>query len=171
MEHNHSRCCGHDHTEHKHCCDTEHKCCCGHQNMEIPKLSDEENVFLTQLAKTPFLPIVSFVARSSKSSHLENIMLSPVYIEDEKDSLEIIKIRSVILDNLEEKGVISIDYDIMIENTNHDIYSIYKNSDAYNYFSETINESKNNPNFVFDIADLEYGSIALTGIGQMLLDD
>ena len=160
MEHTEQHSCCYGHNEH-----AEHKChgCC-HEKIE---LTNEEKEFLLMLAKTPFLPIVSFVAKSSKSTDLENIMLSPVYIENSDDSLEIIKERANILNNLEEKGAISVDCDIKINNANYDIY---KDSKAYSYFSEMISESKNNSAFIFDIPCMELGSIALSGIGQILID-
>ena len=156
--HHHS-CCNGNHKEENTC----HGCCC---QKNLIELSSKEKSFLEVLAKTPFLPIVSFVAKSSKSNHLENIMLSPVYLENCEDTLEIVKERSSILNNLETIGAISIDYDIEIENAD---YSIYANSNIYNYFEKTIYESKNNPNFIFDTPHMECGSIALTGIGQSLI--
>ena len=160
-----------EHNNHHFCCSGRHEdhgCCC-QKNMDINiELSDDEKSFLSVLAKTPFLPIVSFVAKSSKSDHLENIMLSPVYIENSEDALFAVKNRAEILNSLEEKGAISIDYDLKIENADYDFY---KNSEVYKYFVEIINESKANPDFIFDIPYMECGSIALTGIGQEIIDE
>lgn len=158
------------HHAHGGCCSTKNikqvgfsGCCC----KKTPSISDDEKSFLKVLAQTPFLPVTKFVMKSSKSEHLENIALAPVYLSSENDSLQTVKHIAAILHALEEKNIVSIDYDIPLENGD---YGMYENSDVYTYFVETINEGKLRPEFLFDIPALESGSIALTAYGMYVIE-
>ena len=178
MNHNHKGgCChgsnGHDHNHQNHH-SHEHAqghgcgggCCCASQRAEVP-LSNEEKDFLNQLAQTPYLPLARFVLKSSKSSHFESVALAPVHLRDKADSMETVKSLGAILKSLEEKGHLTLDYEEPLENAN---YSEYKDSDLYAYFKETVAQAGNYDDYLYDIPDLELGSIALTYSGQMAID-
>lgn len=149
-------CCGghHDHDHHH-----GGGCCGGHKEVRIEDLTEDENAFLNHLLSYTFLPVTRFVLRSTKEKDFIVHTLSPVYIEYEDDSMDKVKFVSEILNSLEEKGVISIDYDIKLKNYE---YSEYYNSDLYKYFQKTIEEGKEQKNFLGDIAELETGSMAIT---------
>lgn len=146
--------------------DNEHICggCnCGQHQTEI-QISEEEIAFLKQLAQTPYLPLARFVLKSTKSSHFESVALAPVYINNKTDSMETVKSMATVLESLEEKGLITLDYDEPLENGD---YADYSDSSLYAYFKETVAQTKGKDEFLFDIPSLELGSIALTNLGQI----
>jgi hypothetical protein len=62
--------------------------------------------------------------------------------------------------------LISLDYDIPLQDYD---YTQYTKSALYSYFKETVNEGKKNPGFLFDTAEIELGSIALTEFGERVV--
>jgi len=138
-------------------------CNCGHRQTEI-QIVEEEIEILNQLAQTPYLPLASFVLKSTKSAHLESVALAPVYLNDRADSMETVKKTAAILKSLENKGLITLDYEEPLENGN---YTDYADSPLYAYFKETVAQAKGQEEFLFDIPSLELGSIALTYLGQI----
>ena len=154
------------HNEKGGCCKSDScgGCCCHHNQIT---LSEEEKQFLLLLAETPFLPVAKFLMKSSESEHIESVALAPVFLSNKNDSMETVKKTGQIIDRLAEHHIISLDYDIPLENCD---YSDYEQSDIFAYLKETIAEGQSNPNFIFDTAALQLGSMALTGIGQDVLD-
>ncbi len=162
------RCGGHDHGHNHKCCGkhghgigeghhSEHTGCCGGHRHDTTLSVREES--LLHLIKTQgCIPIVSFVMKSSKSSHLESVALAPVYLTDQNDDIDTVKSNGADLKRLSDGGYISLDYDITISNYD---YSEYLNSKIYLDFCNMMNESSENPDFVFDIAEMEKGSAAL----------
>lgn len=150
--------------------ENEHSCCrcnCGHHQTKM-HISEEETEFLKQLAQIPYLPLARFILKSSKSSHLESVALAPVYLNHKSDSLETVKSMAVVLKSLKEKGLISLDYEEPLENGN---YIEYSNSALYAYFKKTVAQGKENEDFLFDIPFIEFGSIALTYAGQIVIEN
>lgn len=133
---------------------------------EVP-LSMEEKDFLNQLAQTPYLPLARFVLKSTKSSHFESVALAPVYLQDKTDSMETVKGIGAVLKSLEERGHLTLDYEEPLKNGD---YSDYENSDLYAYFRETAAQAAKHDDYLYDIPDLELGSIALTYSGQLAID-
>ena len=86
MEHNHEN---HNHEKCGSCCGG----CC---NKHPISLTEAEKAFLEKLAQIPFLEVVNFVMKSSKSAHLESVALPDVYIESKSDSMEKIKETSAV---------------------------------------------------------------------------
>lgn len=166
MNHTHNGSCCHNSSDKNH--ENVHACggCqCGHHPTEI-QLSENEISFLNQLAQTPFLPLARFVLKSTKSSHFESVALAPVYINNRTDSMEMVKHMATVLKNLENMGLITLDYEEPLENGD---YSDYTNSALYAYFQATVEQAKNQDSFLFDIPSLELGSIALTYLGQIAI--
>ena len=167
MSHTHGGCCcqhdSHTNQESSHGCGG---CGCGSHQAEI-QLSPEEMEFLKQLAQTPYLPLARFVLKSTKSDHLESVALAPVYLQDKQDSMDTVKSMGAVLKSLEEKGLLTLDYEEPLENGD---YTDYSHSALYAYFKETVAQSKVNEGFLFDIPDLELGSIALTYLGQTIIE-
>ena len=83
--------------------------------------------------------------KSTKSDHLESIALAPIYLYDRCDSLEAVKETGKTIERLAEYKIISLDYDIPLENGDYDDY---KTSDVFAYFKETITEGTVNPDFI-----------------------
>jgi hypothetical protein len=137
-------------------------CGCGHHQAAM-QITESEAEFLNQLAQTPYLPLTRFVLKSTKSDHFESVALAPVYLISRSDSMEMVKSTGIVLKSLEGKGLITLDYDEPLENGN---YNDYLDSELYAFFKETAAQAKDNNDFLFDIPDLELGSIALTSLGQ-----
>lgn len=160
--HHHEKHSAHSHDSH-HCCGGCGDCHChdhhhGHGHSHGQELSEDEKGFLTYLAQYHYLPVTRFLLRSSKSSHLESVALAPVYLNYADDSLEQVKVMGKFLLGLEEKGLISLDYDEPL--TGFD-YKLYETSAIFASFQQTVLEAKENPEFLYDIGEIEYGSIAL----------
>lgn len=169
MNSSHNGCCCHDSSDNN--SDNGHSCgggcgCGGHQSSEI-QISEEEIDVLKQLSQTPYLPLTRFILQSSQSDHLESVALAPVYLNSRDDSMETVKHMGTVLKALESKELISLDYEEPLENGNYDDYM---NSSIYAYFKETAAHAKAQDGFLFDIPILELGSISLTSIGQMAID-
>ena len=139
-------------------------CCCKRHEVI---LTEDEKKFLLLLAETPFLPVTKFLLKNSKSEHVESVALAPVYLLNKNDSMETVKKTGRTINSLTEHRIISLDYDIPLGNCD---YSEYEPSDVFAYLKETVAEGRSNPSFVFDMAALQFGSMALTGIGQDVLD-
>lgn len=154
-EHEHGGCCGgHNHGEHN------HGCCCGeHKEIDKENLTEDETAFLNHLISYTFLPVTRFILKSSKEKDFLVPCFAPVYIEYKDDNIEKVKLVASILTSLEEKGIISIDYDIELKNYD---YSEYYDSDFFKYFQATVEEGKSKKGFLGDIAEIETGSIALS---------
>ena len=165
-EHTHCGCNGTNSENHQH----GHGCCKDREPLhEIKKgLQEKEIEFLMNLAQTPYLPLGRFLMKSSKSSHLEAVAMAPVYLNSEADSMEFAKDNGLILKKLQDKGLVTLDYEIPLQNGN---YTTYSNSSLFRYFTETVEAGAQEENFIFDIAELELGSIALTFQGQALIKE
>jgi len=135
--------------------------CCG--QVSVPGLTEQGVDFLRLMAQTPFLPLGCFVLKSSHSNHLESVAFAPVYLTEKQDDMDAVKEKAKVLEQLEEYGIITLDYDIPLENYD---YEDFKKSAAFNYFKDTVEEGKQKPDFIFDIASIEFGSIALTPLGR-----
>lgn len=150
------------------CCHSHPGQCCGHHGaMHIPAFTADAIAFLHLLSQIPFLPVGRFLLKSSRSHHLESVALAPVYLVNPHDSMEVIQTNAKALKELEQYGVISLDYDTPLKNYD---YGIFLESVAYRYLQETVEAGRDNPDFIFDIAALELGSIAVTAFGQDALD-
>lgn len=170
MEHNpcHDHgCCCHDHTSSHSCCHSQpHSCCGSHAPSEII-LSHAQAELLARFAQTPFLPLVRFLYHASQEEDLESIGLSAVYLETGNEALDQVKATAALLEALEEKQLITLDYDIPLSNYD---YSLYKASHVYGLFQTAVAEGAKQPGFLFDTPDLEMGSMALTALGQEVLE-
>lgn len=159
------------HKDHHHtpsCCGD---CCSSHtsnlegeciHSLESLTINSKEKTFLIELVKCNYLPVSRFIMSSSIEEDARMVSLAPVYISSIDDSMETVKEIRAILSELEKKGLISLDYDIPLEDYD---YTQYTESALFSYFQETLNEGKRNPSFLFDTAEIELGSIALTEFG------
>lgn len=178
MTDNKSGCCcgGHSHHhEHTHgggCCgghchhhDHSHGGCCGSaQDIDVDPipldgLSEAEIQFLQDLVAHQYFPVAQFVLTSSTTDEFESVALSPVFVTDTKDTMEQIKNLGARLQALADKGFITLDYDIPLENYD---YEEYFESEVFAYFKSTVEEAKTKPGFLGDTATIETGSMAPT---------
>ncbi|QHI73669.1 hypothetical protein [Aminipila terrae] len=171
----------HKHTHHGHSCgcscgghghshDTEQVQNCGscHSTKEQGpiNLSREELEILLELKEFNYLPISEFIMSNSENHHIEFSSLAPVYIRDLKDTMETVRSIGSILKELEKKGLITLDYDIPLQGYD---YTMHTESELYKYFIKTVEEGKNTPGFLCDRGDIEFGSAALTPLGESVV--
>lgn len=166
-------CCGsRDHHEQT-CCsgheDREHGCCCGHdrQEHEPIALTLAEVELLSTLAQVSYLPLTQLLLKSTKSDHLEAVALTPVYLEDAQESMEEVKETGAMLRELEEYGLISLDFDLELKGYD---YRMYRESAVFALLQQTVEEGKGREGFLYDVAEIECGSMALTDLGYAVVD-
>lgn len=155
--HEHGCCCGHDHAHHEHAHGEACACGCEHTHFHGELTAEEERV-LDALEHFHYLPIVRFTLTSSKEDELYSVAMEPVYLVSEDESMEDARKDSAPFASLEEKGLITLDYDLPLQQYD---YSLYENSALYAYFKASVAESAGRPGFLFDTPNLEKGSVAL----------
>ena len=169
MSTNHSCGCGHDHEhrDHHHAHGENCGCGCDHheQQRDYPIFQEgalnEAAAGVMHLLQThKFLPCARFVVKSSVEPDFMNVALAPVFIDSGEEEVMVLRAMGEVLLGLEHHGYVSIDYDIPLNNFD---YSYFKESKAYKLFVQTVAEAKGKPGFLGDIADIEYGSMAVTG--------
>lgn len=170
--------CHHHHEAHQsaHSCGGESHCgggccggCCG-GHCDTPQaieLSEGEYAFLMGLAEIPFLPLARFVLSSTRSEHVRSVALSPVYLTERDAGIEDVRKTGGLLLGLEEKGLISLDYDQPLQGCD---YADYHNSAAYRRLQAAVAEGRQQAGFLFDQAEMELGSIALTALGRHTIE-
>ena len=144
-------------TIHQTCCHDDCHCTTNRLHVVHGELSEAEQAFLLRLEQHQYLPVVQFVAKSTRESSFECIALSPVYLYEKTDDMQTVKATGELLTSLEKKGLVTLDYDITLSNYD---YSMYEQSSLYNYFKETIEEGKKRDGFLADQAVIVFGSIA-----------
>lgn len=151
----------HEHTGHVH---DEH-CACGHEHHEAQPLEGlsylQQNLLLA-LYERRYLPVACFSLTKQNSAHDYAVALAPVYLSSAEDSMETVKALALELEQLEQGGLITLDYDIRLSGY---AYAEYESSELYAYFKRTVEESKEIENARYDTANLELGSMALTEEG------
>ena len=113
-----------------------------------------------------YLPVAQFVLRAEGEDELQMIALAPVALESADEEMDVIKARGAILKSLEDKNLITLDYDIPISGYD---YQGYKDSVAFKQLETAAKEAQGQQGFLFDIAAMELGSMALTDRGESLL--
>lgn len=147
-------------------CGQDGGCSSGCQDRVI-YITEAEKEFLMKLAQVPFLPLTRFIMRSTTSDGAESVALAPVFLSDKRDTMDTVKKTGAILHSLEDKYMITLDYDMPLQNGD---YSLYEESELYQLFCSTVREGGNQAGFLFDQPVLERGSIALTTLGQDAID-
>lgn len=131
------------------------------------ELTEREAEFLRGMAQIPFLPLARFLMLSSQEDDLSSVGLSPVYLADADESLDRIRDTGALLLSLEAKGLITLDYDYPLEGCD---YEAYRASSAYQLFARTVREGGQQEGFLFDLPELELGSMALTALGRSAIE-
>jgi len=157
---NHLHNCSSDCCSHSHKSNLEEECA---HSLESLTINSKEISVLKELMKCSYLPVSRFIMSSSIEEEAWLVSLAPVYISTIDDSMEIVKEIGTVLSELEKKGLISLDYDIPLQDYD---YTEHTKSALFSFFQETVNEGKKNPNYLFDTAEIELGSIALTEFGE-----
>lgn len=143
------------------CCGGGHGggCCGRHKPLQKEDLSEAQLAMIDQLLVYHYLPVARFVLTSSKEDDFVVHALEPVQLQTVNDSLGQVKERSAMLLDLEQKGFISIDYDIAL--SNYDYQDYYKSA-VFAYFKQTVDEGAQHADFLGDTASIETGSLAIT---------
>ncbi|MFI3115572.1 MAG: hypothetical protein R3Y12_05480 [Clostridia bacterium] len=131
---------------------------CCNKYEDNPNLTQNERDFMHHLSHIKYLPLASFITKSTKEHSFQMIALQPVFIRSITDTMEDVRECGEFLENLEQKGMLTLDYDIELSGYPYDEY---KNSNLYAEFEKVVLEGAKNPNFLGDIATLQLGSIAI----------
>lgn len=150
----------------KGCCDELNTCkgkgdCC----RKKITLNPIEKSVLLEFLQIPYFPISRFIMSSSKESEARFVCLEPVYLENREDSMEKVKEIGAVLSKMEEKGLLTLDYDIALEGYDYDLHT---GSELYGYFKKTVEEGAKKARFLCDTAEIEAGSMALTEYGEQM---
>lgn len=152
-----------------HCHGDECRCGCSHVEIqEVTDLSIRQQNMLLGLYERKYLPLVRFTTGSSKDSALYAIALSPVYMGSKEDTLDDVKSLGAELKALESADLITLDYDIPLEKYSYDEYL---SSSLYAYFLDTVKQNAKQEGSLFDTADMEQGSMALTQSGILRVQE
>ena len=168
--HEHDCNCGHEHHHHDHEC----SCGCGHHHRDPRPITEQalavevngnELAILKTVEAVGCLPVARFIATNSEEEEVVIDCLSPVYLYDTTDTMEEVKAIGAVLQGLEDKGLMSLDYDMPIVDFD---YSMYVESDLYAYFEKTMLEAQGREGFLCDTAGIELGSMAVTELGAQV---
>lgn len=159
-----SHSCSRDCGCHSHSSDSER---CFAHSQEPLAINSEERSVLLELMQFSYLPISRFIMSSSTEEDARFVSLAPVYLNALDDSMETVKKIGTVLSGLDKKGLISLDYDILLQDYD---YTLETNSVLFAYFTETVNEGKKNPSFLCDTAEIDLGSMALTKFGERVCE-
>ncbi|MCI1965620.1 MAG: hypothetical protein LKJ17_05740 [Oscillospiraceae bacterium] len=139
------------------------------KKLAVFPLSDQEAEILGKLSSGGAVTVCRFVMSSSKEDSLQSIALAPVVIHSPGDTVALVKERGAVISQLVKRGLISLKYDGKAV-PGFDEQTVRKSA-AFTAFQEAVNEGSGKPNFLFDTALLETGSMEMTDDGaQAMLD-
>ncbi len=119
----------------------------------------QEREFLLNLLERQFLPMAQFVVTSTQTHEFEMVALSPVYLEQRDDTMEVVRERGDMIHNLEHQGLLTLDFDIPLDPLS---YEIYEQSALFALLQETVEEGQKRGGYLGDQATIQQGSIAIT---------
>lgn len=159
--------CGTHHHEHPHEHEHSASCECEEYTGGIAGLSDVEASLLRMIGQHGCLPLTRFVLTSTKDDSLHMSALEPVALDHEHESIQTVKQRGQALLSLEEKKLITLDYDLPYKDYD---YAGYQTSLIFEELQKAADEASAKPGYLFDTASIDRGSMALTDMGDMLLN-
>lgn len=127
-------------------------------------ISKEEKQALRVIQNSKRFPIVRFELHSTKEKELVSTALNYVRITDAQDSMETVKARAAILQSLQEKKLIKINYSLKAWVASD--FKIYYASKLYEMLCHMVMEGQNNPKFLFDMPYMKRGMVTLTKAGS-----
>ena len=127
-------------------------------------ISKEEKETLQAIQNSERFPIVRFELHSTKSKELISTALNYAWITDAQDSMETVKARAAVLQSLQEKMLIQINYSMKAWVASD--YKIYYESKIYEMLCHMVIEGQNNPKFLFDTPYMKQGMVTLTKAGS-----
>ena len=136
------------------------KCCRGGcSGMEI-LLTEREMEFMLLLSE--FLSYLARIRIKCPGREDSPTEMAPVYLSCEYETMESVRKTGQVLRSMENKGLITLDYDKTLINGD---YSIYKNPALLKELCQSAADSSSPCT-----PELEFGSIALTPLGMDVLD-
>ena len=117
---------------------------------------------LKELLKYSRLPISRFVMCGSHTDEARFTALAPVYIAGQTDSMETVKSFGEQLKSMEERKLISPDYDHALRDCD---YAVHRDSDLFRFFESAVKEGAGKAGYLCDTAELECGSVSMTPFG------
>ncbi len=141
--------------------------CCGSgtQQEQTLYLSWEEEAFLEQLAQCPFLPIAEFLLASQNQG--SSLSISPVFLETGTETLEQIKHTAGIILDLEEKEILSLDYEEALSGMDE---SLFRQSQAFRLLTLTVEQGKDQAEFHYHPPEIRFGSLSLSPLGRQVIE-
>jgi hypothetical protein len=133
-------------------------CACPRREIVI---TEGERDFLLLLGQLAFLPLARIMAINEQTGQPEPVEPVPFYLSARDDALAAVQEAGTSLLALEEKRLVTLDYDKPLVNGD---YSIFESSGVYQDALRTHGQRGYGP------PSLEYGSAALTTLGQSALD-
>lgn len=135
-------------------------CCTGcHQPREI-RLCRREAEFLLRFAELPFLPAARFQMNRYGEAPRESDTLAPVFLCSPQDSLDAVRATAAVLNRLAALRLITVSFTEPLQHFN---YAEYENSPAFAAFRAQAGG--------FAVPEIEHGSMALTALGQDVIDE
>lgn len=132
------------------------------------QLSTDEIRFLRRVSVMPRFPLVRYELRSSRERSLSSIALNHVFLKRPTDTMEQVKERAAVIQGLEEKGLVSLDYHLFV--TVRSDYRVYEESRIFSELCDLVMEAKYRPGYLFDTAYVKRGMATLTPAGRAVLE-
>ncbi len=132
-----------------------------------PVLSEEELTLLREIAGCRRYAVANFELRSSGNDEIYTGAMENVHLLDKDEAMTPVVERGELLEQLMEKGLISLDYELRSYVKSD--YLIFKESKLWKELEEAVAEAKEN-GFTFDILYMSKGRAALTVKGQYALN-
>lgn len=130
-------------------------------------LSKDEKEVLLAIQNNKRFPIVRFELHSTKEKKLVSTALNNVWITDAQDSMETVKARGAVLQSLQEKKLIIINYSLKAWVAAD--FKIYYASKLYEMLCHMVMEGQKNPKFLFDMPYMKRGMVTLTKSGSLAI--
>lgn len=134
-----------------------------------PELTKEEQFLLREIAESRRYPVVCFELRSSREASLRSTALRNVHMETGRETMEEVKSNGTLLEQLEKKGCIRLEYDLFV--TVAADYAHYRSSSLYAMLLELVKEGRNREGFLFDKAAINRGIVEMTSTGRAVLKE
>lgn len=133
------------------------------------ELTKEEQFLLREIAEFRRYPVVCFELRSSREAALRSTALRNVHMETGRETMEEVKSTAALLEQLEKKGCIRLEYDLFV--TVAADYACYRSSSLYAMLLELVKEGRNREGFLFDKAAVNRGIAQVTSKGRTILKE
>ena len=133
----------------------------------MTELTQKEKEMLCAIKSAKRFPIARFELRNSKEKSIISTALNNVWLNSPDQSMEEVKENGNILQSLKEKGLINLDYALVVAVSSD--YNIYYQSKVFGLLCDLVEEGKTKPDFIFDLPYIKKGMAKLTAKGQRMV--